>query len=152
MPAKAEEGPREAHEKQSRRVYMHAFAALHVVPIGHTPQLTVPPHPSGIVPQTCPGPHAVIFVQPQTFVVPGLPPPHVFGAVQVPQVSIPPHPSGIGPQFCPPEQTVSGAQTHMLLALQVCPAAQVPQLIIPPHPSEALPHVCVPQAAALLSG
>jgi hypothetical protein len=48
---------------------------LQATPPGHEPQLTMPPQPSGTVPQLSPAGQLVIGVQPQTFAVP--PPPHV---------------------------------------------------------------------------
>jgi hypothetical protein len=38
----------------------HWPIGLHNNPEGHVPQLTVPPHPSGTVPQTCPAGHVVV--------------------------------------------------------------------------------------------
>ncbi|HYV66797.1 MAG TPA: hypothetical protein VE964_11185, partial [Myxococcales bacterium] len=59
----------------------------------HTPHVSVPPQPSGIVPQFFPWAAQVVGVQtPQTFATP--PPPQACGAAQTPQVSVPPHPSG----------------------------------------------------------
>jgi hypothetical protein len=71
---------------------------LHVSPEAQV-QLSVPPHPLGIVPHMSPVLPAghVFVVHPHWFGVP--PPPHVCGAVQVPQLTVPPWPSGIVPQF-----------------------------------------------------
>lgn len=76
-----------------------------VVPPHVPPQLTVPPQMLGIVPQFASAGH-VLSVQPQTFGLPGLPPPHVSGAVQVPEPhrACPPHPSSIVPQSRPTGQ------------------------------------------------
>jgi hypothetical protein len=52
----------------------------HVCGAVQVPQLIVPPHPSGIVPQLSGDGQLVSGVQPQTFGVP--PPPHVWGAIQ----------------------------------------------------------------------
>src|SRR5262249_35382375 len=53
----------------------------HVCGAVQTPQVSVPPQPSGIVPQFFPWAAQVVGVQtPQTFATP--PPPHVCGAVQ----------------------------------------------------------------------
>jgi hypothetical protein len=52
----------------------------HVCGAVQPPQLMVPPHPSGIVPQFAGDGHWVSGVQPQTFGVP--PPPHVSGMTQ----------------------------------------------------------------------
>src|SRR5262249_51068843 len=80
-----------------------------------TPQVSVPPHPSGIVPQFFPRAAQVVGVQtPQTFATP--PPPHVCGAAQTPQVSVPPHPSGMVPQFRPFAAQVVGVQGAGALA------------------------------------
>jgi hypothetical protein len=54
------------------------------------PQVRVLPHPSGMVPQGLSWAAQVVGVQPQTFGVPGFPPPQLFGALQV---QVPPHPS-----------------------------------------------------------
>ena len=96
----------------------HALLPLQVEGAVQEPQLTVPPHPFGIEPQTWPVPHVVIGVQPQTF---GMPPP--------PQVSVPVQP---GPQVMAPPQTVP----------QFCPAAQ-PQIVV--HCVPVALH-CVPGA------
>src|SRR5262250_261888 len=77
------------------------------------PQVSVPPQPSGIVPQFFPCAAQVVGVQvPQTFAVP--PPPQVSGAVQAPQVSVPPQPPGIVTQFFPCAAQVVGVQTGTL--------------------------------------
>src|SRR5262249_29787828 len=56
--------------------------------------VSVPPQPSGIVPQFLPCAAQVVGVQaPQTLAL------QTWGAVQTPQVSVPPQPSGIVPQF-----------------------------------------------------
>src|SRR5439155_25838849 len=58
-----------------------------------TPQVSVPPHPSGIVPQFNPFAAQVVGVHtPQMFATP--PPPQVCGAVQTALERVPPHPSG----------------------------------------------------------
>ena len=63
------------------------------------PQLTAPPQPSEMEPQSCPGGHEaeVRGVHPQACGTP--PPPHVSGDEQVPQPSVPPQPSEMEPQF-----------------------------------------------------
>jgi hypothetical protein len=73
-----------------------------------SPQSSVPPQPSEIVPQTSPAGHDGIGVHPHTFAVPL--PPQVCGAVQVPQGTVPPQPSGIVPQSSGEGQIVSGVQ------------------------------------------
>src|SRR5262249_60361435 len=61
-----------------------------------TPQVRVPPQPSGTVPQFLPRAAQVVGVQmPQTFAV------QTFGAVQTPQVSVPPQPSEMVPPLAP---------------------------------------------------
>jgi hypothetical protein len=80
------------------------------VPQTAVPQVSVPPQPSLSVPQFDPVGQLVRRVQPQTPGVPGLPPPHVLGALQVPQLTtpLPPQPSGAVPQFWPVEQAWVG--------------------------------------------
>jgi len=118
---------------------VHAVQTLfvHVWPIGHAPQLTVPvPHPLPIVPQLC-APHAVGI--PHT---PGTPPPpHVSGAVHAAQVTCPPHPSAIVPQsgslFGPTH--VDGVQLHVCEVALHVPDEQAPHDSVPPHPSGRVP-------------
>src|SRR5215510_9650338 len=80
-----------------------------------TPQVRVPPQPSGMVPQFLPWAAQVVGVQgagvPQTLATP--PPPQVWGAVQTPQVSVPPQPSGMVPQFLPCAAHVVGVPAHV---------------------------------------
>ncbi|HEY2386483.1 MAG TPA: hypothetical protein VGK30_05945 [Candidatus Binatia bacterium] len=72
----------------------------HVADPVHVPQSTVPPQPSGTVPQSSPAGHDVIGVQPHTCSTP--PPSHVSGDVQDPQSNMSEHvPSEIMPQFAP---------------------------------------------------
>jgi hypothetical protein len=52
-------------------------------PLGHEPQLRVPPQWSGAVPQTNPSDWQVVGVQPHLPMTP--PPPQMSGAVQLPQ-------------------------------------------------------------------
>jgi hypothetical protein len=69
------------------------------IPLGQPPpippQLTIPPQPSGTVPQlrAPQAAAAVRGVHPQTLGVEGAPPPHVCGDVQVPQSMVPLQPS-----------------------------------------------------------
>jgi hypothetical protein len=68
-------------------------------------------------PQTMPCAAHVVGVQPHTFATPGLPPPHVAGAVHVPQSSVPPHVSEMLPQFFPWSAQlfgVHGVSPHLL--------------------------------------
>jgi hypothetical protein len=53
-------------------------------------------------------------VQPHTFGVLGVPPPHVCGGVHDPQLIMLPHPSDTGPQFLPAHAAVIvlGVQPH----------------------------------------
>ena len=113
-----------------------------VVVVGHNPQSSMPPQPSGIIPQSA-APQ-VVAVQPHWLVTP--PPPQVCGAVQVPQSRVPPQPSEAVPQFCPAGHDVAGLQAQKpgLKAPQVCGGVQVPQLSMPPQPSEAVPQFCPP--------
>src|SRR5262249_28411274 len=110
-----------------------------------TPQVSVPPQPSGIVPQfvPCAAPASRVQV-PQTFAAP--PPPQVSGAVQRPQVSVPPQPSGIVPQFFPCAAQVVGVQVPQTFAVppppQVSGAVQTPQVSVPPQPSAVVPQLC----------
>ena len=120
----------------------HKVPPLHVWHVLQVPQLMLPPHPSGAVPQFCPAGHDVAGVQPQTPAVP--PPPQVCGAVQVPQLMLPPQPSGAVPQFCPAGHDVAGVQPQTPAVPpppQVCGGVQVPQLMLPPHPSGAVPQL-----------
>jgi hypothetical protein len=56
----------------------------HVAGAVHVPQSSVPPQPSGIMPQFAPFAWQVVLMQPHTFDVP--PPPHVSEPVQDPQL------------------------------------------------------------------
>ena len=100
------------------------------------PHETVPPQPSGTVPQLSPAGQVVAGVHPQTLGVP--PPPQVCGAVHAgPQETVPPQPSEKLPHINPCWAQVRGTQppTHLPVGSQTVPAGQVPQLIVPPHPS-----------------
>jgi hypothetical protein len=104
------------------------------VPQTAVPHVTVPPHPSGIVPQLLPAGQAdaVFGVHPHAPGVP--PPPHVCGEVHVPQLSVPPHPSSALPHFCPAAQACAGkkgAQPHTLATAGLPP----PQLWGGLHPA-----------------
>jgi hypothetical protein len=106
------------------------------------PQEIVPPQPSSTLPQLAPPGQAPVGVQPQTFGVPGLPPPQVSGAVQEPQLIVPPQPSAMSPQSSGDGQEESGVQP------------QTPEVPPPPHVSggaqlsQGAPPV--PQAALVL--
>jgi hypothetical protein len=63
------------------------------------PQLSVPPQPFGMVPQSLPCAAQVVGVQPQTLAVP--PPPQLCGERQLPQLSVLPQPFEMVPQFLP---------------------------------------------------
>jgi hypothetical protein len=91
------------------------------------PQLTMPPQPSGCMPQVrVPQAAETVFgVQPQTLATPGAPPPQVCGEVQAPQLIMPPQPSDTASQFLPVHATA------MVLGVQ-------PQTLAVPPP----PHVC----------
>jgi hypothetical protein len=61
---------------------------LHVTPGVHVPQFSIPPQPSGAVPQFWPAGHDVFGMQgptPHMFGWPGVPPPQISPAGQVPQ-------------------------------------------------------------------
>src|SRR5262249_34039569 len=76
-----------------------------------TPQVSVPPQPSGIVPQFFPCAAHVVGVHaapPQTFATP--PPPHGWGAVQAPHLGVPPQPFAMLPQFLPCAAQLVGMQ------------------------------------------
>jgi hypothetical protein len=109
------------------------LSVLHVELAGQVPQVTNPPQPSGIVPQTSPAGHALSGVQPQTFATLGVPPPHVLVPEHVPQFSVPPQPSLIVPQLSGEGQPVALVQPQTLAipgfpAPQVWPVGHVPQL------------------------
>ncbi len=76
------------------------------------PHATVPPHPSGTVPQLSPAGQLVSGMHPHTLGVPL--PPQVNGAVQVPHATVPPQPLGTVPQLSPAGQVVAGVQPHTL--------------------------------------
>ena len=112
-----------------------------VAPV-HVPQLTVPPQPSGAVPQTavpqtC---EAVLGTHLHTFETQLRPAAQL--PCMLPQVTVPPQVSAIVPQLSAAGHAVSGAQTHLLLPLHAWPAGQVPQeAIVPPQPlSATVPH------------
>src|SRR5262245_34096547 len=121
------------------------------------PQVSVPPQPSGIVPQFFPCAAQVVGVQaPPTFAVP--PPRQVSGAPQTPQVSVPPQPSGIVPQFFPCAAQVVGVQVPQTFAVppppQVSGAVQTPQVSVPPQPSGIVPQFfpCAAQVVGVQTG
>jgi hypothetical protein len=113
---------------------------------GHAPALphvSIPPHPSEIVPQLLPCAAHVVFVQQvwfdaQTCVV----------GSQLPQFKAGcPHPAGAVPHTQPAGHIVFGTQVPHTLAVppppHVCPVAgsHVPQCSIPPHPSLKSPQL-----------
>src|SRR5262249_60386312 len=89
-----------------------ASLASHVAGAVQVPQLTVPPQPSGAVPQICPVGQVVRGTQTHWLLAL-----HVVGGAQVPQLTVPPQPSGCVPHAWPPLQVVFGTQTHVLLGL-----------------------------------
>lgn len=117
VPVARQPHPTGAHGLQTLGV--PGFPPPQVWPGGQgAPQLTLPPHPSGTVPQLAPPGQVVIRVQPQRFAVPGLPPPHVSKPVQLPQSSCgPSQPSSMRPQFAFWAAQVVLVQ-HWSLALQ----------------------------------
>lgn len=110
-----------------------------------SPQLSVPPQPSEMVPQFFPAGHAVSGVQPQTPAVP--PPPQVFGAVQVPQFTRTPQSSVNVPQLNPSVPHVSVGVQPQTFAVPPPPhvfgAVQLPQPRVKPVQS---PFGMVPQS------
>jgi hypothetical protein len=110
----------------------------HVSPVGHVPQFSVLPQPSGIVPQLFAG-HVFgvqLWVMHTLFV-------HVALTAHVPQLSVPPQPSGMVPQFLPCPAQVVGVQPPPVWHVpfvHVCPTGHE-QLIWPPQPSETAPHL-----------
>ncbi len=84
------------------------FAVHFSLPL-HTPQDSVLPQPSSMVPQFAPSSVQVFGEQPHTFAMP--PPEHVFGAVQPPQSITALQPSETVPQFAPKAEHVAGLQT-----------------------------------------
>lgn len=123
---------------------MHAVQTLatQFVPAPQLPQLCVPPHPFGTVPQVRPAHATALAVGVQQ--VPAL----QVGALEghVPQE---PQPFGAAPQVRPPQL---GVQATHAPAVQVVPAGQVPQLTFVPQPVGALPHTCAPHASAFVFG
>jgi hypothetical protein len=109
----------------------------HVSPVGHTPQLSVPPQPSGMLPHAFAGQvFGVHELVTQTLAV------QVWLLLQVPQLSVPPHPSGMVPQFLPSAAQLVGAHASAawhVPPVQVSPIGQV-QVIVPPQPLEIVPH------------
>jgi hypothetical protein len=86
----------------------HAFAAPpppHVSPPLHVPQSTVPPQPSGSVPQVALWLAHVAGVQTHALELE-----HVSGAGQLPQLSVPPQPSDTGPHWAWAAAHVVGTQ------------------------------------------
>jgi len=126
--------------------------APQVMPLGQgAVQLSVPPHPSPIVPQYWPPPATVQEIgwqlgSPQTFMTPR--PPQVAGAWHVPQSRTPPQPSPIMPQKRDvPTLQVNGTQfdkTHTPDALHVALVGQPPQFIARPQPSPTVPQYWPP--------
>jgi hypothetical protein len=76
-----------------------------VCPLGHEPQLSVPPQPSGMLPQALAGQvWGMQVCGTQTLLV------QVAFAAQVPQFNVPPQPSGTLPQLSPWTAHVVGVQ------------------------------------------
>jgi hypothetical protein len=112
------------------------FRRVHVplqqpCPLGHVPQVRVPPQPSGMEPQFFPCATQLVGVQPHTFGVP--PPPQVCGGVHVPQLSVPPQPLDAVPQVWPAGQLLAGI--HGEVGMQAHPpmsrVAQRPKPLVP---------------------
>jgi hypothetical protein len=116
----------------------HVLLGEHVCPLGQVPQFSVPPQPSGMVPQLFVG-HVLgvqVCVMHTLFVQVAL-------TAHVPHWSVPPHPSGMLPQFLPCAAHVVGVQPppvwHVPLT-HVWPVGQV-HTIWPPQPSGTVPHL-----------
>jgi hypothetical protein len=116
---------------------------VHVAFTAHVPQLSVPPQPSGMLPQFFPCAEHVVGVQP--------PPVWQVPLVQVwptgqEHVIVPPHPSETDPHLLPtpPEPHDSGTQAGwhvpLLVALHVSPETQL-QLSVPPQPFGIVPQL-----------
>src|SRR5580700_2988253 len=95
---------------------------------------------------------------PQTFGVPGLPPPQVWGRVQVPQSSMPPQPSPLVPQLTPSAMQVVGThEVPQTLGTGGVPAphtwfpVHMPHMRMPPQPSLIDPQLafCAAQVVAV---
>jgi hypothetical protein len=110
----------------------------HVCPLGHVPQLSVPPQPSGIVPQEFAGQvfGVHVCVTHTLFVQVAL-------TGHVPQLSVLPQPSEIVPQFLACAEHVVGVQPppawHVPF-VHVWPTGHA-QVIWPPQPSDTVPHL-----------
>jgi hypothetical protein len=100
------------------------------------PQLSVPPQPSGGVPQVAPsaaqdvGTHGPI---PHRFGIP--PPPHVSDPVHAPQVSVPPQPSATVPHVAPTCGHEVGVQPHWF---GTPPPPQEAGAVQTPHPASPI--------------
>jgi hypothetical protein len=96
---------------------------------------SVPPHPSGALPQAKPMVAQVFGVQPQTPATPE--PPHVSAPLHV-QLTLPPQPSAKEPHS-PLKSVVQVFGLQHVLPEHTDPVAQV-QDREPPHPSAYEPH------------
>jgi hypothetical protein len=118
----------------------------HVLDPVHAGHGRVPPHPLLTEPQLPPE-HAeawVFGVQPQTFGLDGVPPPHVLTPLQVPQNTPGQVPWAWVPQSSPAGHVVGHVLTHRPLASHAWFAPHVPQEMVPPHPSGWVPHFIAP--------
>jgi hypothetical protein len=116
----------------------HVLLGEHVSPVGHTPQLSVLPQPSGMVPQLFVGQvfGVHVCVMHTLFV-------QVAFTAHVPQLSVAPQPSGMLPQFFPCAAQVVGVQpppVWQVPLVHVWPTGQE-HVIVPPQPSESDPHL-----------
>jgi hypothetical protein len=112
------------------------FEAVQTFPLPQVPQSSVPPQPSGIVPQVLLSYAQVVRVQPaagvpHTFAVP--PPPQVWPWGQLPQSSFAPQPSSTWPQLFPSDWQVAGWHAGAPQALAVPPPPHVWPSGHPPH-------------------
>jgi hypothetical protein len=90
----------------------------HVWLLGQVPQLSMPPQPSGAVPQTSPAGQVVAGVQEQWLAL------QVWGEVQFPpQVTVPPQPSGMVPQLVPEGHVLRGVQVTVTVTVASAPSA-----------------------------
>ncbi len=107
-----------------------------VSPLGQLPQLSVPPQPSGMLPQLLAAQvWGVQVLTTHTLLT------QVSLVPQVPQLSVPPQPSGMLPQFLACAVQLVGVQPPLVWHVPLThdsPTGQV-QVIVPPQPSDTGP-------------
>src|SRR5215468_11714027 len=108
----------------------------HVWPLGQLPQLSVPPQPSGMLPQLlAEQTWGVQVLVTHTLLM------QVALVAQVPQLSEPPQPSGMLPQFLACAVQLVGVQPPPVWQVPLThdsPTGQ-PQVMVPPQPSDTGP-------------